>query len=77
MRGFFSGESLSGVDKPHRYFFRIIFRIGTIAGNILQKRILEEEMGGISQEVSKSELTECMDSATGERKHSSVFGATG
>jgi hypothetical protein len=30
---FFSGEILSGVDEPYRYFFRI--RIGTIAGNIL------------------------------------------
>jgi hypothetical protein len=35
MPGFFSGESLSGVDEPYRYFFRILFRTGTIAGNIL------------------------------------------
>ena len=35
MPGFFSGESLSGVDEPYRYFFRILFRAGTIAGNIL------------------------------------------
>ena len=33
--GFFSGESLSGVDEPYRYYFRILFRAGTIAGNIL------------------------------------------
>ena len=35
MPGFFSGESLSGVDEPYRYFFRVLFRTGTIAGNIL------------------------------------------
>jgi hypothetical protein len=33
--GFFSGESLAGVDEPYRYYFRILFRAGTIAGNIL------------------------------------------
>jgi signal transduction histidine kinase len=35
MPGFFSGESLSGVEEPYRFYFRIIFRAGTIAGNIL------------------------------------------
>jgi signal transduction histidine kinase len=35
MPGFFSGESLSGVEEPYRYYFRILFRAGTIAGNIL------------------------------------------
>lgn len=35
MPGFFSGESLSGVDEAYRYYFRILFRVGTIAGNIL------------------------------------------
>jgi hypothetical protein len=35
MPGFFSGESLAGVDEPYRYYFRILFRAGTIAGNIL------------------------------------------
>ena len=33
--GFFSGESLEGVDEAYRYYFRILFRAGTIAGNIL------------------------------------------
>jgi signal transduction histidine kinase len=33
--GFFSGESLSGVDEPYRFYFRILFRAGTISGNIL------------------------------------------
>ncbi len=33
--GFFAGESLSGVDEQYRYFFRLLFRIGTIGGNIL------------------------------------------
>ncbi|HET9773888.1 MAG TPA: hypothetical protein VFP25_02790 [Nitrososphaeraceae archaeon] len=33
--GFFSGEGLSGVDEQYRYFFRLLFRIGTIAGNVL------------------------------------------
>src|SRR5215213_8073223 len=33
--GFFSGESLSEVDEQYRYFFRLLFRIGTIAGNVL------------------------------------------
>src|ERR671913_1154073 len=33
--GFFSGESFSGVDEQYRYFFRLLFRIGTIGGNIL------------------------------------------
>jgi hypothetical protein len=35
MPGFLSGESLTGVDEPYRYFFRVLFRAGTIAGNIL------------------------------------------
>jgi signal transduction histidine kinase len=35
MPGFLSGESLAGIDEAYRYFFRILFRIGTIAGNIL------------------------------------------
>jgi hypothetical protein len=35
MPGFFSGESLAGVDEAYRYYFRILFRAGTIAGNIL------------------------------------------
>jgi hypothetical protein len=35
MPGFFSGESLTGVDEPYRYIFRILFRAGTLAGNIL------------------------------------------
>ena len=33
--GFFYGESLAGVDEAYRYFFRILFRAGTIGGNIL------------------------------------------
>jgi hypothetical protein len=33
--GFFTGESLAGVDEQYRYFFRLLFRIGTIGGNIL------------------------------------------
>lgn len=33
--GFLSGESLSEVDEQYRYFFRLLFRIGTIAGNVL------------------------------------------
>jgi hypothetical protein len=33
--GFFAGESLSGIDEEYRYFFRLLFRIGTIGGNIL------------------------------------------
>lgn len=33
--GFFSGEGLTGVDEQYRYFFRLLFRIGTIAGNVL------------------------------------------
>lgn len=33
--GFFSGESLSEVDEQYRYFFRLLFRFGTIAGNVL------------------------------------------
>jgi hypothetical protein len=35
MPGFFAGESLQGVDEQYRYFFRLLFRIGTIGGNIL------------------------------------------
>jgi hypothetical protein len=33
--GFFTGESFEGVDEQYRYFFRLLFRIGTIGGNIL------------------------------------------
>lgn len=33
--GFTTGESLAGVDEMYRYYFRILFRAGTIAGNIL------------------------------------------
>ena len=33
--GFLSGESLAGVDEEYRYFFRLLFRSGTIGGNIL------------------------------------------
>jgi hypothetical protein len=35
MPGFFTGESLAGVDEAYRYYFRILFRAGTIAGNIV------------------------------------------
>ena len=35
MPGFFSGESLTGIDEEYRLYFRILFRAGTIAGNIL------------------------------------------
>ncbi|HEY7108829.1 MAG TPA: hypothetical protein VH415_05335 [Nitrososphaeraceae archaeon] len=35
MPGFFAGESLAGVDEAYRYYFRILFRAGTIGGNIL------------------------------------------
>ena len=35
MPGFFAGESLAGVDEAYRYYFRILFRAGTIAGNIV------------------------------------------
>jgi hypothetical protein len=35
MPGFFAGESLAGVDESYRYYFRILFRAGTIGGNIL------------------------------------------
>jgi hypothetical protein len=33
--GFFTGESLAGVDEAYRYYFRILFRAGTIGGNIV------------------------------------------
>ncbi len=33
--GFLSGESLSGVDEEYRYYFRLLFRIGNVCGNIL------------------------------------------
>jgi hypothetical protein len=33
--GFTSGESMTGVVEPYRYFFRLLFRAGNIAGNIL------------------------------------------
>jgi hypothetical protein len=35
MPGFFYGESLAGVDEEYRYYFRILFRAGTIGGNIV------------------------------------------
>ena len=35
MPGFFAGESLAGIDEAYRFYFRILFRAGTIAGNIL------------------------------------------
>ncbi len=35
MPGFFSGESLAGIDEAYRYYFRVLFRVGTITGNIL------------------------------------------
>ena len=35
MPGFFSGESLAGIDEAYRYYFGVLFRVGTIAGNIL------------------------------------------
>jgi hypothetical protein len=39
-----------------------------------EKQTLEEETGGVSQEVSETELREYMDLVTEERKHSTVFG---
>jgi hypothetical protein len=35
MPGFFSGESFLGVDEEYRYYFKLLFRIGNVAGNIL------------------------------------------
>jgi hypothetical protein len=35
MPGFLSGESLLGVDEAYRFYFRLLFRIGTIGGNII------------------------------------------
>src|SRR6476469_7767922 len=35
MPGFFAGESLAGIDEAYRFYFRILFIAGTIAGNIL------------------------------------------
>jgi hypothetical protein len=35
MPGFFAAESLAGVDESYRSYFRILFRAGTIGGNIL------------------------------------------
>lgn len=35
MPGFFYGESMAGVDEAYRYYFRILFRAGTIGGNIV------------------------------------------
>lgn len=29
------GESMTGIAEPYRYFFRLLFRAGNIAGNIL------------------------------------------
>lgn len=42
-----------------------------------EKQILEEETGGISQEVSERELTEYMDLVTEERRRTTGFGAKG
>jgi hypothetical protein len=39
-----------------------------------EKQTLEEETGGVSQEVSETELREYMDLVTEERKHSTAFG---
>ena len=39
-----------------------------------EKQTLEEETGGISQEVSETELREYMSLITEERKRSTVFG---
>jgi hypothetical protein len=35
MPGFLSGESLLGVDEAYRFYFRLLFRIGTVCRNIL------------------------------------------
>ena len=35
MPGFLSGESLLGVDEEYRFYFRLLFRVGTVCGNIL------------------------------------------
>ncbi len=35
LSGFDSGESFNGIDETYRFYFRIIFRAGTIGGNIL------------------------------------------
>ena len=35
MPGFMSGESLAGVSEEYRYYFRLLFRIGNVCGNIL------------------------------------------
>jgi hypothetical protein len=35
MPGFLYGESLQGVDEEYRYFFKLLFRIGNIGGNIV------------------------------------------
>src|SRR5262249_20879055 len=32
---FLSGESFQGVDEEYRYFFKLVYRIGTIGGNII------------------------------------------
>ena len=42
-----------------------------------EKQSLEEETGGISQEVSETELKEYMNLVTEERKRSTVFGGKG
>lgn len=34
MPGFFSGESLAGIDESYHYFFIVLFRAGTVGGNI-------------------------------------------
>ena len=33
--GYLTGESLQGVDEEYRYFFRLLFRVGNIGGNIV------------------------------------------
>jgi hypothetical protein len=35
MPGFFSGESFLGVDEEYRFYFKLLFRVGNVAGNIL------------------------------------------
>ncbi|MPZ05747.1 MAG: hypothetical protein GEU26_04905 [Nitrososphaeraceae archaeon] len=42
-----------------------------------EKQILEEETGGVSQELSEREFTEYMDLVTEERKRSTDFGTKG
>jgi hypothetical protein len=35
MPAFFSGESFLGVDEDYRFYFKLLYRIGNVAGNIL------------------------------------------